>query len=74
MTTLTLDGKTYRISPGGRVWVNYEHPNAFATCWRRLEINSRQSRLVRQAAGIEAPEAASAPRPRDRHYADRHCI
>jgi hypothetical protein len=76
MTIVTLDGKTYRVSPTGLVWAGYTRPSEpwLGMLWRRMARGSRQSRLVRIAAGIEAPEAASAPRPRDRHYADRHCI
>lgn len=75
MTLITLDGRTYSISPTGLVQSAYQHPHQPGrTLWRRMERNSPLSRRVRLAAGIEMAEPASAPRPRDRHYADRHCI
>lgn len=73
---VTLDGKTYRVSPTGLVWSGYHRPSEpwKGLLWRRMERGSRQSQQVRQAAGLEpAPEPVEARR-RDRHYSDRHCI
>lgn len=74
MTHLTIDGKTYRVSPSGLVWSGYTHSKASGTLWRRMIHGSPLSKAVRIAAGLEPPEAAPVARPRDRHYADRHCI
>jgi hypothetical protein len=74
--TLTLDGKTYRVSPTGLVWAGYTRPSEpwLGLVWKRMERDSRQSRLVRIAAGVETAGLAQPPRKRNRHYADRHCI
>ena len=76
MTHLTIDGKTYRVSPSGLVWSGYRRPSnpEQGLLWRRMIHGSPLSKVVRVAAGVETPEAAPVARPRDRHYADRHCI
>ena len=69
---VTLDGKTYRITPGGRVWAGYTRPSQpeLGVLWRPLTSNSARYLRVLQAAGLAAPEPTPAPRRRFHLYAE----
>jgi len=75
MTTLTLGGKLYAISPGGRVSAAYQHPHQPGrTLWRRVSSGSKLWREVHRAARGEALQEPVESRRKSRYYADRHCI
>lgn len=72
MTELTVEGKLYRVSPGGLVWSGYMHPGTTSVVWKRMARGSIRSNRVLVAAGVMAPPVRPEPRPRDRHYARHH--
>lgn len=73
--TITLDGRVYSITPGGRVSAAYEHPaQPGRTLWKRVGSGSKLWRRVHAAARGEALQEPIERRDRSRYYADRHCI
>ncbi len=67
MQIVQLDGKTYKVSPGGRVWASYEtSAQPGRTLWRRMEKDSVRSKRARQAAGLE-PIAPPLPKRGQEH-------
>ena len=75
MTSVTLDGRVFAITPGGLVSVAYKHPaQPGLTLWRRMTYGSQLSRRVRVAAGLESKPVPPKSRLKSSYYADRHCI
>ena len=71
---ITLNDKTYRVSPTGLVWAGYTRPsqNGSRMIWKPMGRHTALTKRVLIAAGLAAPEPTPMTRRRFHHYAEVH--
>lgn len=54
MTIVHMDGRIYRVTPGGLVWSGYQRPSQpeLGYVWRRMTKGSKLSTRVLEEAGL----------------------
>lgn len=54
MTIVHMNGRIYRVTPGGLVWAGFERPSQphLGVVWKRMERGSKLSREVLAAVGV----------------------
>jgi len=62
LTVVHLNGRVYKISPGGLVWSGFERPSQpeLGVVWKRMSRGSKLSQEVLVAAGL-APKKTLSP-------------
>lgn len=69
MTVVHINGKLYRITPGGLVFAAYSRPSQpeQGILWRRLSRGSALSTRVLVEAGLAEPQKTSSTRLTKKH-------
>ena len=70
MTVVHMNGRIYRVSPGGLVWAGYQRQSQpeLGYVWKRMQRGSKLSQTVLESAGIISPTPASTGLTKRRLY------